>query len=329
MNNPKISVIVPVYNAEKYLKRCIESLLIQSFRDFEIILVNDGSTDSSKKICDNYSLQDSRIVVFTQKNSGASAARNVGISNSNGEYICFVDADDFVGTEYLSCMLELVDSQTDLVCQGMACLKNGNESVIGFNEEEIFTIDQNCSFFDKYILFRYCGSYCKLFKRSIIQNNNIRFSSKIICAEDFDFILNYLRCCKNIKVTPAANYYYEHHENSVSTRIYKFNEEYSGLCQLYKSTNDIVQLEENESYCKQKHHLITYYIQRVIFSNYKNCYSRKERIQNFKIIDNKFYAYFERYHIPETKFLSLVKYLFANKHYVILDLVTLLSTKIH
>lgn len=327
MTTPKVSVIIPVYNAEKYLKRCIDSLLTQSFRDFEIILVNDGSTDSSKKICDNYSSQDSRIIVFNQDNSGASSARNVGIDNSKGEYICFVDADDFVGTEYLSCMLDLVDSQTDLVCQGMTCLKNGTESLIGFNEEEIFAIDQNCSFFDKYILFRYCGSYCKLFTRNIIQNSNIRFCRKIICAEDFDFILNYLRCCKSIKVTSDANYYYEHHENSVSTHIYKFKEEYSGLCQIYKSTNDIVQLEKNESYCKQKHHLITYYIQRVIFSNYRNKYSRKERIQNFKTIDNKFYSYFKKYHIPETNFLNLVKYLFTRKHYIVLDFVMKMATR--
>lgn len=324
---PQISIIVPVYNAEKYLGRCIDSILAQSFKDFELILINDGSTDSSQEICDKYSLFDNRVKVISQENSGASSARNTGLSKAIGEFICFVDADDFVGKEYLSCMLNIVDNKTDLICQGLTCVKKGSESVIGFDKEEIFAIDNDCSFFDKYILFRFCGSYCKLFKRCLIQENNIKFSSKIICAEDFDFILKYLRCCNYIKVTPSANYYYEHHENSVSSNIYKFNEEYSGLCQLYKSTNELIQLKNDESYGKQKLNLITYYIQRVIFSNYKNNYAHKERINNLKSIDNIFYTYFEKYHTPETKFLGLVKFLFVHKQYLALDFVMSIATK--
>lgn len=324
---PKISIIIPVYNAEKFIRRCIDSILAQSFQDFELILVNDGSTDSSKEICDSYSSLDNRIIVISQENSGASSARNAGLEFAKSEYVCFIDADDYVGKEYLSCMVDKTDKQADLICQGLTCIKNGSESVIGFDKEEVFAIDNDCSFFDKYILFRFCGSYCKLFKRCLIQENSIKFSSKIICAEDFDFILKYLRCCNYIKVTPSANYYYEHHENSVSTRIYKFNEEYSGLCQLYKSTNDIIKLKNNESFCKQKRSLITYYIQRVIFSNYKNNYAHKERINNLKSIDNIFYTYLEKYHTPETKFLGLVKFLFVHKQYLALDFVMSIATK--
>lgn len=324
---PKISIIIPVYNAEKFIRRCIDSILAQSFQDFELILVNDGSTDSSKEICDSYSSLDNRIIVISQENSGASSARNAGLEFAKSEYVCFIDADDYVGKEYLSCMVDKTDKQADLICQGMTCIKNGNESVIGFDKEETFTIDNNCTFFDKYILFRFCGSCCKLFKRNLINENNIRFSDKIICAEDFDFILKYLKHCKYIKVTSSANYYYEHHENSVSTRIYKFNEEYSGLCQLYKSTNDIIKLKNNESFCKQKRSLITYYIQRVIFSNYKNKYLHRERINNLKSIDDEFYTYFKKYHTPETRFLSLVKLLFVRKQYLALDFVMSIATK--
>lgn len=91
--NPKLSVIVPVYKAEKYLHRCVESILTQTFTDFEILLIDDGSPDRSGEICDEYAKKDSRIKVFHKLNGGASDARNVGLDNAQGEYVCFVDSD--------------------------------------------------------------------------------------------------------------------------------------------------------------------------------------------------------------------------------------------
>lgn len=102
-----ISVIVPIYNVEKYLPRCIESILEQSYGDYELILVDDGSSDSSGKICDDYAKIDRRIRVFHKKNGGVSDARNCGLDNSKGEYICFVDSDDAVGKDYLRIMYEM------------------------------------------------------------------------------------------------------------------------------------------------------------------------------------------------------------------------------
>lgn len=324
---PKISVIVPIYNAENYIKRCVDSLLAQSFKDFELILVNDGSTDSSKQICEYCQSKDSRIIVVNQQNSGASTARNAGINIAKGDFICFADADDYVGTEYLSCMVNKFDTDTDLIFQGMICIKQGKQFAMGFDKEEVFYLDHNCAFFDKYILFRFCGSHSKIFRKKILNDYNIRYSSKIICAEDYDFILNYFKHCRTIKVIPDAHYYYESHENSVSTRIYKFNQEYSGLCRLFESINNLKQLENNESFIQQKHKLITYYIQRVIFSNYRNPYTHQERINNFHSIDTNFILYFAKYHLAETKFLKLVKKLFVSKQFQLLDLIMKIATR--
>ena len=94
--NPEISIIVPVYNVEKYLKRCIDSILNQSFTDFELILVDDGSTDNSGEIIDEYAIKDERIKVIHKENGGLSSARNVGIEYSKGNYIAFVDSDDYI-----------------------------------------------------------------------------------------------------------------------------------------------------------------------------------------------------------------------------------------
>ena len=107
MNNPKISVIVPVYNVEKYLHKCIDSILVQTFTDFELLLIDDGSTDKSGDICDEYAVKDARVRVFHTENRGVSAARNHGLREASGDWICFVDSDDWVENcylEYLYCV---------------------------------------------------------------------------------------------------------------------------------------------------------------------------------------------------------------------------------
>ncbi|MBR2528248.1 MAG: glycosyltransferase family 2 protein [Blautia sp.] len=103
-----ISIIVPVYNVEKYLSRCITSILAQTYEDFELILVDDGSTDSSGRICDEYEEKDSRIRVFHKENGGLSDARNFGLARMNGDYFCFVDSDDYVGINYLKVMMDML-----------------------------------------------------------------------------------------------------------------------------------------------------------------------------------------------------------------------------
>lgn len=101
MDKPKVSVIVPVYNAGKYLHRCIGSIMAQTYTDFELLLVDDGSTDGSGKICDEYAQKDSRIRVFHKENGGAASARNVGLDNACGEWIAYIDGDDWTAPTFL------------------------------------------------------------------------------------------------------------------------------------------------------------------------------------------------------------------------------------
>ena len=104
MSNPKISVIIPVYNAESTLRRCVDSVLAQTFTDFECLLINDGSKDKSGEICDEYARKDSRVKVFHKENGGVSSARNVGLDNARGEWVSFVDSDDWVEGDILESM---------------------------------------------------------------------------------------------------------------------------------------------------------------------------------------------------------------------------------
>lgn len=115
-----ISIIVPVYNIEKYLQRCIESILAQKFVDFELLLIDDGSKDKSGDICDNFALKDKRIKVFHKENGGVSSARNLGIAKAQGEWITFIDSDDWVSEDYLSSF----STDCDLCVQGYYCGEN-------------------------------------------------------------------------------------------------------------------------------------------------------------------------------------------------------------
>ena len=120
-NIPKISVIIPVYNAEKYLYRCIDSVLAQTYQDFELLLIDDGSKDSSGAICDEYAAKDARVRVFHKENGGVSSARNVGLDHARGEWITFVDADDWISMDWLKEMMTHSDSDlviADFVVEG-------------------------------------------------------------------------------------------------------------------------------------------------------------------------------------------------------------------
>ncbi|MGN0202626.1 MAG: glycosyltransferase family 2 protein, partial [Candidatus Cryptobacteroides sp.] len=117
MDCPKISVIVPVYNAESTIRRCVDSILAQTFTDFECLLIDDGSKDRSGEICDEYAAKDSRVRVFHKENGGVSSARNVGLDNAKGEWVTFVDSDDWIDSYYLSSFE--IEEEIDFSCTHM------------------------------------------------------------------------------------------------------------------------------------------------------------------------------------------------------------------
>lgn len=133
---PKISVIIPIYKSEKFLRKCVDSVLSQTFKDIEILLIDDGSPDLSGEICDQYASKYSRVKAFHIPNSGVSAARNFGISMSSGEYLCFIDSDDYVEDEYLECFGFNVYLDLDLYMQGYR--------MIGLNKKEEKKVPSKC-----------------------------------------------------------------------------------------------------------------------------------------------------------------------------------------
>lgn len=205
MVSPIISVIVPVYNSEKYLHRCIDSILAQSFTDFELLLIDDGSSDRSGEICNGYAQKDSRVRVFHKSNGGVSSARNMGLDNAKGEWITFVDSDDFVYDNYLDNFDVDNNKEFDLINQGLRIDKDFNgssEFLFSFSGDRNSWLNQatqNGTF--GYIVI-------KLFKLEIIRTNNFYFNTDIRFQEDELFVLTYLSVCNFVKSVSKIGYFY-------------------------------------------------------------------------------------------------------------------------
>lgn len=202
-----ISVIIPVYNAEKYLEKCLKNVINQTYKNIEIILINDGSIDNSGIICDEYKNKDNRIKVFHTKNNGVSAARNLGIENSKGDYIIFIDADDYIELNAFEEILTknnnydfITFSYYKLMKDDKICYDNRNKIEILKKEEALIKIMD-----DRYFQGFACN---KLFKRSIIIENKLYFDENIKINEDLLFCVNFLEKSSAIAYYSKPLYYY-------------------------------------------------------------------------------------------------------------------------
>lgn len=215
--NEVISVIVPVYNVELYLCRCLDSILNQTYGNLEIILVDDGSTDKSGAICDAYKKKDSRIIVIHKRNGGLSSARNCGLEIAKGEYIGFVDSDDYIASDMYALLHRHMRVDIDLVCCGMVHInKSGHAEKHGAANVIILDTEQAL----KEMLHMRClgiSSCPKLFKKEILKG--IRFPIGRT-SEDLLFAYNVVKNCRNVICIGAYKYYYCYREDSISRRSF-------------------------------------------------------------------------------------------------------------
>lgn len=209
MNSPKISVIVPVYKAEAYLHRCVDSLLAQTFHDFEVLLIDDGSPDRSGEICDEYARQDSRIRVFHKENGGVSSARNLGLDNAKGEWICFVDSDDWVSEDFL--YIDKSSTEVDVIEKSYQVIQSDSTKGKSYEFKDKVICNQQDIFY-YYVNERNNALWNKLISSRLISNN--RFDEKIAIGEDFLFFLSLIARIKNYLFSSVGKYFYYVHENS-------------------------------------------------------------------------------------------------------------------
>ena len=218
----KVSVIVPVYNAEEFLPECISSILSQEYSDFQLILVDDGSDDSSGAICEEYSQKDQRISVIHQANKGPGCARNVGIKAAEGDFISFIDSDDTVSSSYLSDFI--LSEECDFEIQGMTIIEDGNVKEKILPSREI-TGDVSELYRDASLYNLLRGACCKIFKKSIIEDKSICFPEFVSYQEDEIFVKEYLLYARTTYILPKSNYHYIHRVSPSLTRQFHSGDE--------------------------------------------------------------------------------------------------------
>lgn len=218
-----ISVVVPVYNVERYLHRCVDSILAQTLSDIELILVDDGSPDGSGAICDEYVEKDRRVRVIHKPNGGVSSARNAGIEAAQGKWLCFVDSDDYIDKTYLE-DFRLGDSEADMYMQGyrelspdkdviaehqLTCTEASYLSEIIAESEDLCIMNSPCF---------------KLYRAKIIYDNNIRFDIELSYGEDHVFSLDYLQYANSVAVSHNMGYMVNRgREGSLTRSFVPFN----------------------------------------------------------------------------------------------------------
>lgn len=215
--NTLVSIIIPVYNAEKYLNRCLDSIIKQKNKNYEVLLVNDGSTDSSEKICEDYKTKDSRFKVFHKNNGGVSSARNVGLDYAIGEWVSFIDADDYVDEDFLS-GLDFF-SECDVLQKSSVSISENGKIVYKRRINSISILRTQLSINKYFVNHRTNALWDKFIKKSIIGKK--RFDESISIGEDFMFFLSLLPSIFLYGLSNVGKYYYVVRDNSAMALINK------------------------------------------------------------------------------------------------------------
>lgn len=220
--NSLISVIVPVYKSEKYFERCVKSILSQSYSNLEVLLIDDGSPDRCPAMCDTFEALDERVKVFHKANGGASSARNIGIENAKGDYICFVDSDDVLPENSILDLWKGITKENCQYAAGICGILGSSKVKNGISEGKVIDYAKNPLDLLHYIT--QCGSYAphsKIYDAGIIRGHGLRFDENLKCSEDTLFIRQYLSYCTRIALLPVVVYRYNtRNKESLSKKFY-------------------------------------------------------------------------------------------------------------
>lgn len=221
-----VSIIIPVFNAEKYLNRCVDSVLKQTYSNLEVLLIDDGSKDGSGAICDEYATKDCRVRVIHRENTGVSATRNVGLDNASGEYTLFVDSDDYIDEVMVERLLgRAVEDNSDIVMCRYSIDRAGEISTIDMHYKTEYVCFESIKteLLQLYYTNYHTGLYNlwnKLIKKSVYTTNAIRFDTTLKRGEDAWFIFQCLKQCNRVDYIDESYYYYYQNDSSVMHTLY-------------------------------------------------------------------------------------------------------------
>lgn len=294
MNEIKVSVIVPIYNTEKFLRKCIESIVNQTLQEIEIILINDGSTDNSHNICLEYAEKyPKKIRYINNKNIGCSATRNLGIELSKGEYIAFVDSDDYIEKEMYEEMYKIVKNKNlDIVISGIIYENK-------YNKDQKKSIPQNINEYYSYFKInnRVANPVNKLIKKKLISDNKINFPIESHSGEDIVFCFKLLTKTKRVTFISRAYYYYVNHGFNSIYNLEKRKGIFISFKELYKYLLENNLLKDKEL-MKKFYELFNFYAIRGVFFMLLNPIQVSEK--EYKKYNKIFYE-----ELKKIKFLTL------------------------
>lgn len=322
-----ISIIVPVYNSEKTLIKCLDSIMNQSLYNWELILINDGSKDGSREICDKYALNDRRIRVFHKENEGVSIARNLGLDSAEGKFVTFIDSDDWVDIKYLEHLVSHMNGDIDLVIS-YAQFYNEHGCRKKVYPEKIVADDNFESIFIDNDMHWHTSPWSKLYRMDIIRKNNLRFCEGMHIGEDALFLYSYILLSKKLYISSDTDYcYYETSQNSLTKRINNLSSELLSYRNIDEIINRIIELKKIKSkYALDRlGWLIACYQRRVLNSLYHDRVSLYNRL---KILKNEKWFYYVEYikntSIKERILIFLLRY----RLFVVYDCLRVLSANL-
>ena len=260
MKDALVSVIIPVYNTEKYLDKCLESVINQTYKNLQIILVDDGATDSSPQLCDEWKVKDSRIEVIHKQNEGLGFTRNAGIKKAKGKYVCFLDSDDTIDSDTIHyCVYMLSNENVDACFYGRKTQKKDGVFYVNSNlpQKLVFEGDEIKQEFARIYIgqlpnenptsYIQASACCGMYRLDIIKENNINFLSERVClSEDTFFNLDFCKYAKKILIIPKDFYNYTYNGNSL-TKSYnpnKINQTKNFIKCLEKCRDSFVHMEQ-------------------------------------------------------------------------------------
>lgn len=282
MSIPMVSVIVPVYNSSRYLHRCIDSILYQSFNDFEVLLVDDGSTDNSGEICDEYAAKDSRVRVFHKENGGVSSARNVGLDNAVGEWVTFIDSDDWIDQDFGS-IIKCLRDESVIVDIIISYPKSYTKCSLIMPDEQYEGLILSNDFqllFSECRIDKYTYVWSKFYRKLFLDSENLHFDELISIGEDHVFLYSCLLKAKAVYSSPRKYYNYRYVEEGLSKRLYPIDTEFYGYNRLYTLISTmILQMKiTDDAIQKQIKGALAHYLWRVLQALYVCHINRKKRM---------------------------------------------------
>ena len=308
-----VSIIIPCYNIEKHVTKCIDSVLNQSFVDFELLLINDGSTDHTGDACEKYAEQDSRIKVFHQKNAGVSAARNLGLQQATGDLLIFIDGDDYIKKDYIEQLVNNYVEGNWLIC-GMINVRNENpidnkdfQSLLDIYPQRIMS---KSNFIDLLKYYSFSSPCARIYSAKIIKDNNLKFNVNVTYQEDLLFNLEYVQFIEQVKLVDYFGYCYVAHSESSTT----------GFHESFKQGDQLLKLLLE--YCEKSgdHRILQEFIFQTVMREISNIMhekspkEKKQKIEEIKVVlKSTSYQFIQSYIKNSTVNSLLKKLLFLRK----------------